>query len=416
MRTHVRLLSSCLALLLCTAPVSAQQTVALPRADRALAGAPTPLFTVGKEEGETWETFSGVIAVDFDAQDNLYVLDSQNQRVVVFGPDGRFVRLVGGRGGGPGEFQFPMALAVTPRGIVVADAGHRAYITFSPEGQPLSRAPLPQGQIMPIVQLRGHPTSGVVVVVPQSMDMEKLAEQARAGGTIRMDMGSRMFIESHPLTDSGATTRLFEHVVIAPDAEELDVDAGPMRISMPMPLMFAPGLHWDVLPDGGIAVANTADYAATIVSPSGSIVRTITRPFTPRAVTRADEDWARANQSRVMEEAGARGAAMPAGAATMMQELMKQRIESMRFAPVMPVLAGLRAEHGGRLWLLRTAANVDAQPGPIDIVASDGRYIGTVPGEALPAAFSRSGRVAYIETDDLGVERVVVKQLPAAWR
>lgn len=402
------------ALLLCAAPAVAQQTVALPRADRALAATPTPLFTIGKEDGETWETFSGVIAVDFDAQDNLYVLDSRNQRIVVFDRDGRFVRVLGGRGGGPGEFQFPMALALSPRGIIVVDAGHRAYITLSPEGEEVSRTPLPQGQLMPVVMMRAHPREGVVIAAPQSMDMQKLAEQAQAGGTIRMDMGSRIFIETNPLTASATPTRLFEHVAIEPDADEMEMNVGPMRMVMPVPPTFAPGLHWDVLPDGGIAVANRAEYSVAIVSPSGSTVRTITRPLAPRAVTAADQEHARTSQSKAMEE-GMRGNPLPAGAGAMMQDVMKQRIENMRFAPVMPVLSGLRVDARGHLWLLRTSPNVEAKHGPIDIVAADGRYVGTVAIESLPAAFSRSGRAAWIETDDLGVERVVVEQLPASW-
>ena len=75
----------------------------LPAKDKALAGAPQPLFTVGREEGEGQDVFSVVQAVAFDASGNLLVLDRDNARVVVFGPDGRLIRSIGKKGEGPGE-------------------------------------------------------------------------------------------------------------------------------------------------------------------------------------------------------------------------------------------------------------------------------------------------------------------------
>jgi hypothetical protein len=40
---------------------------------------------------------------------------------------------------------------------------------------------------------------------------------------------------------------------------------------------------------------------------------------------------------------------------------------------------------------------------------------GTIACYRLPRAISASGRAAYVQTDDSGVERVVVHQLPRSW-
>ena len=56
---------------------------------------------------------------------------------------------------------------------------------------------------------------------------------------------------------------------------------------------------------------------------------------------------------------------------------------------------------------------VGREPAPIDVVTTDGEYIGTLPvGEArLPAAFGPGGLAAYIEVDDLDVPVVLVGRL-----
>ena len=59
---------------------------------------------MGAVAGEDWETFGNVFDLAFDRVGNLYVVDTQGARIVVVNPEGRFVRELGGVGGGPGEF------------------------------------------------------------------------------------------------------------------------------------------------------------------------------------------------------------------------------------------------------------------------------------------------------------------------
>ena len=75
------------------------------------------LFALGgSDEGE--DSFYAVRGrvVRADAAGNLYVLDASAKRIVVFDSAGVFVRAMGGPGGGPGEMEWPIALAVAPDG------------------------------------------------------------------------------------------------------------------------------------------------------------------------------------------------------------------------------------------------------------------------------------------------------------
>jgi hypothetical protein len=85
------------------------------------------------------------------------------------------------------------------------------------------------------------------------------------------------------------------------------------------------------------------------------------------------------------------------------------------FAEVMSVVSGITTDPHGRVWVQRRNADGTAA-GPIDLVDAAGRYIGTLPAQPLPSAVSASGLAAWIERDDLGVERIAVRRLPAGWR
>jgi tripartite motif-containing protein 71 len=80
--------------------------------------------------------------VDADALGNLFVADTQNHRIQKFTPQGRFVRMWGRNGGdgtpgvGPGEMDQPRGLAVDPFGNVwVADHENARVLKFTGDGR-----------------------------------------------------------------------------------------------------------------------------------------------------------------------------------------------------------------------------------------------------------------------------------------
>ncbi len=78
-----------------------------------------------------------------DAGGRLHVLDSGNARVQVFGPDGRYVRTIGRRGQGPGEFADPNSIAVDRQGrIYVLDDAQKRVQVFTPAGEVVRTIPV----------------------------------------------------------------------------------------------------------------------------------------------------------------------------------------------------------------------------------------------------------------------------------
>ena len=75
--------------------------------------------------------------------DEIYVVDTGNERVEVFGKDGSFKRAFGGNGSAPSQLIEPVGIAVGPDGnIYVADSGNARISIFSPEGAPIAQWPV----------------------------------------------------------------------------------------------------------------------------------------------------------------------------------------------------------------------------------------------------------------------------------
>jgi 4-amino-4-deoxy-L-arabinose transferase-like glycosyltransferase/streptogramin lyase len=75
--------------------------------------------------------------------DEIFVVDTGNERVQVFAPDGTFLRSWGGNGNGPGQFVEPVGIVVGPDGrVYVADSGNARISVFQRDGTPIAQWPV----------------------------------------------------------------------------------------------------------------------------------------------------------------------------------------------------------------------------------------------------------------------------------
>lgn len=74
------------------------------------------------------------------SEEEIYVVDTGNERIQVFAPDGTFKRVWGGYGTGPDQFIEPVGIAIGPNGLIwVADSGNARVSVFTPMGAPVQR-------------------------------------------------------------------------------------------------------------------------------------------------------------------------------------------------------------------------------------------------------------------------------------
>jgi hypothetical protein len=398
-----------LAAALLSADAAAQdRVVRLPERDRPLAGTPAQVFAVGRAEGAAHETFGIVAGVAFDASDNLYVLDRQASRVMVYDRAGRFVRQIGTQGEGPGELMVPVQLTIGGDGtVIVSDAGRRGYSLFRPDGTFIRNVIVEDFMPGFTGGIGWHPRGGVVAAY---------REPARPGSGVQTQ--NTMPLLFQPLA-GGAPTRLYN----IPQAIRIDQQSsGPNQVQMRVspPPAFSPAVLFGVIPNGQIALSFTSGYTVRILDASGTTVRYLQRPVRARLTTDADRERAREQRREAIRsgrgmiriQSGGGGGRPEPGRSP--QE-MERTLSEMQFADTIPALRGLRVAPSGKLWVERTGPVV-GEAGPIDLVTPEGQYLGTITGSALPDAISRSGLAAYIERDENDVERVVVRRLPEGWR
>jgi hypothetical protein len=402
-----------LAVALLSANAAAQdRVVRLPERDRALAGTPAQVFAIGAGDSIATETFGEVTGVAFDASDNLYVLDRQASRVMVFDRNGRFLRQIGAPGEGPGELMVAGTLTIGGDGtVIVSDFARPGYSLFRPDGTFLRNIMMEDWAPSFSGGIGWHPRGGIVAPHRQPFG------PPRPGATTQTQNVLPLIFQ--PIT-GGQATRLYDIPQVT-RIEQQSSGPGQLNVRMRPPPTFSPAVLFGVIPSGQMALSFTSGYTVRILDASGQTVRYLQRPMRPRLTTNADRERARAERResiasgrggiRIQRGGGGGGRPMPGRS----PQDIERALGEMEFADTIPVLRGLRVAPSGKLWVERTGRTV-GEPGPIDLVTPEGQYLGTITGTALPDAISRSGLAAYIERDENDVQRIVVRRLPEGWR
>ena len=351
------------------------------------------VYTVGAYMGEDWESFGLLADVAFDGAGNAHIVDMRAHRIVVVAPDGSFVRMVGGPGEGPGELRTPSALHVYRDGGYVV-AGVSAIEVFAPGGEHQRRMPasaISGGS--PSWDAKSLPDGSFVSTVFR-FDLER---QRR--GLPQLDPPGRP-IEVFPIEHGKPEVLYTAWELPEEDARRRNAarssSDGTSRLSAGR--AFEPDLHFDAVSDGRLAVVDSIGYRIKLIARDGRVLGAVERPIAPLAVTEAMRD-AQREQYRARE--------VPSNVGIFRVE--RESVDKMTFADEVPVIANIAVDWEDRIWVERTGED-GTGPGPTDIVTPDGGYVGTLPadGVRIPSAFGPDGLMAYIETDEVGIQVVRV--------
>ena len=380
----------------------AQEIFELSGEDRALDIDFEDLYLLGSPTGAEWEQFGHVASVGFDEAGNLLVFDRQSdlQRVFLVGPDGGLIREVGRPGEGPGEFSHLAGAAIMRDGrVVLVDHDRRGHHLFHADGR-FDRLVRMSGSpgAWAIGPVRSQPGADALVGVPGQATAVTMTGRAFAGPIV---LPSSLVIERTVLSGEWTETDTIAEAWLPPTGlENLGENTQRNYLHMPTVLLprWSPSLHWRVLPDGGVAFSDSTTWTVKIAEAGAGVVRILLRPHRPAPVT-----------GRMIRTDGERrlGTRWEGRGPTRWAE----GLYSEDYYHEVPVIHGLAATWDGRLWVLR-AGEDPWSDGPIDVVAPDGRYFGTLrAGTPLPDAFGPRGLAAFVEMDEMGVQTVVVRRV-----
>jgi hypothetical protein len=300
-----------------------------------------------------------------DRNGRTYVL-TRDPSIVRFGRDGKQELTVGRKGGGPGEFEFPMAIGSKSDTVWVMDGAKRVLVRFLPDLSPAS-----------------------------DQRLEGALERAemltfRTGG---------LWFRRTDFTDSAMVSSVYADTLgSAPLQSVMTTSGGPVNfgcvgLSASAPL-FAPQvtMHASV---ARLLVNAQPGYELWLYEgprPIGSI----RRPLPPRAPTAEDVRLLHPNGVRI----GFGGAR--ADCIVPVEEVM----EKQGVAPVMPFVFDVVLLSDGSMWALRTPHQ--ALP-VVDVFGPDGLYAGTMRGRGLPLALLPNGEMLFAKDDAESGGKVIVR-------
>ena len=353
---------------------------------------------IGSSTGAAEEQFGLIIGLDVDSQGRIYILDQQARRVRVFGPDGVFVREMGGSGSGPGELSQQSAGLILTAGdtIMVPDMGQMRLTRYSTDGTALGSTPMNLAEGIPL-RWDLMPDRRIV---QQARLMQMPGGPPPAQGAQAEQTGPKPDMLLVRSTVGLVTDTLME----LPVGQSFQIGQGGMRMKI-----FEPEPIWAIDKQGRIVFGINSEYSLHVHREDGSLERVISRPFERQPVTEAD----RAEFLRFMREAWKNAGVPPAA--------MDQFMSNIEFADNYPAFASLLGGPDGSIWVqhVRTAKQVAEAGGEFnaqdvgasdwDIFDSQGRFLGVL---SLPQRFQPvrvvGQRLYGIWRDELDVQHVLV--------
>jgi len=147
-------------------------------------------FSIGEYEGEDYLMFNRLVSVAVDSNLNIYILDRQNHRLLKFDRDADFIWETGQEGQGPGEFQSPRDVALTPTEEIAVRDGSSVHFfnkdgnyqkTVKLKGRFRSMEILPDGRLLMTTMVRGQLGVAAEYHSSDGKFLEKFPEEYRYG-------------------------------------------------------------------------------------------------------------------------------------------------------------------------------------------------------------------------------------------
>ena len=343
-----------------------------------------------------------------DAAGNLYVLDRQGKRVLKYGPDGRHLATYGREGEGPGELSQPMSLAVGPGDTVwVADFTNTRFTGYPQDGGDPATVAFPEdagipGQRMAVLG------DGFLTTFFQPFFFRR-----NAGGGMDMSRGGDQEGDERtiPLLRLDRSLAPVDTLwqTVEPPMDRVQLEAGGRVMITMMSRRFYPDFQWDELSDGAVVVTDSAAYALHFVDPSGEMARTIFRQPAPRMTTETDQERAR-EQLREQSQGGGVRVGEGGPGQSVQEEMLRQRLEKMTFADLIPRVVELRVDPADRVWVGVSEESPD-EVDRIDVYHRDGTLLGELRGVPFPDVFIGVDRIGVLRRDELDVQQVVILRI-----
>lgn len=317
---------------------------------------------IGSAEGRGPEVFARIRGLEVDPRGRIYVLEGDAAEIRVFGPDGGYLRTIGGTGTAPGKLRRPSGLDwVEGEGLWVPDIGNARFTLFDAQGRYVRS--LPRQAAGASFTWRGAVTRDGFV----------------DSGFVQR--GGNAVPALFPLDPGGLASDTVLLPLFEPETFSLEGDDFARKVTVP----FSPELVWRYHPNGYIWFGIPDRYRLVQRTLRGDTLRIVERAYEPVPVT---------PEERVERE----------------EELGGYDLDLRRIPGVKPAFDAIFWDDASRLWVRATA--IPAEEGrPLDVFDLEGRYLGRVespvPILATPPPIIGDTALWAVTRDEREVEYVV---------
>lgn len=328
---------------------------------------------IGRPTAEYAEPFSRLTGVRELADGRVIVSDSRDKIVQLLDLRTGQARAISREGSGPGEYALPSALYAMPNDqTLLVDLQNRRFLMIGPDGRPGATHSPPNPT--PAQGPGGQPIMIGGLINPRGVD--------RQGRLYFQDLGIRPGAESPDsvaiLRWAPGTTRIDTAGFVRGPRTQVTTTGGGgagggggMRIAVGGQVVWSPVDAWGVAGDGSVARVTPEPYRVTWYGAGRRATAGPVVPYTPIRVTEADKEeyraTLRANPPTVIAFSTGPGGGGATPAAPQLPEPT--------FAETKPAFSGTNAAlvtPEGEVWVLRTRRAGDRIP-VYDIFDSSGR-------------------------------------------
>ncbi len=219
----------------------------------------TEELSVGQGEDPD-QSFAEVSAFVVDDGGNILALDFKDRKVKVYDQSGKFLRLIGKPGQGPGELGLPAGIQLTPdQNLLIQDAGNRTMSFFKTSGEFVRSISVAD-------------RLGLVNVIPDPQ-----------GGYVGREMGmagEKMFFEIKKYDQNLKPVFSIDKMDFA-----VPVPGSGRKVNI-MELISV----YQVDDRGNIFYGRNSEYLIKVLGPDGKHIRSIRKEYDPVKVTQEDID------------------------------------------------------------------------------------------------------------------------------
>lgn len=210
-------------------------------------------LVIGEAEGREEYMFQEIGAISVDEAERIYISDWKESQIKVYDQSGKYIRTIGRKGQGPGEFQRIKRIQILPHNeLLVYDGNVRRLSFFS---------------------LEGSFNNSKSISVISAIDLMMNSKREIIANTVQLNPQSAQAVTSIGIYDSDF--KLVRTIITSE----------PEDVLMP----FLPFNVWTILKDETILIGFNKSYELQILNFQGKLIKKIIKDFAPVKITMAEK-------------------------------------------------------------------------------------------------------------------------------